>query len=220
MLHLDDDPNRDELDDFVRAFEQAYCRDGHAEIARFLPPREHPLYTTVLCELIRLDLEFGWEQGCPKALSEYQRVFPEIQRDRDALRAIAFEEDRMRRHAEESLSPNRSRRRDEGILGKGIGRLPQEGAPGQHARRRLSDGLERIDPGDPSVGDDDDGQSRRDGVERAALAYCDFRMRHDKGDIAALDSWCASFPGRVGHTRLFRDVHLSDLHRADRLRAA
>jgi hypothetical protein len=167
MLHLDDDPNRDELDDFVRAFEQAYSRDGHAEIAKFLPPRDHPLYATVLCELIRLDLEFGWEQGCPKTLSEYQRVFPELQRDREALRAIAFEEDRVRRLAEESLSPNRSRRRDAGILGKGIGRLPREGAPGQHARRRLSDGLERIDPGDPSVGDDDDGQSRRDGVERA-----------------------------------------------------
>jgi len=141
MLHLDDDPSRDELDDFVRAFEQAYSRDGHAEIAKFLPPRDHPLYATVLCELIRLDLEFGWEQGCPKTLSEYQRVFPELQRDRDSLRAIAFEEDRMRRFAEESLSPNRSRRRDEGVLGKGIGRLPREGAPGQHARRRLSDGL-------------------------------------------------------------------------------
>ena len=216
MLHLDDDPNRDELDDFVRAFEQAYSRDGHAEIAKFLPPRDHPLYATVLCELIRLDLEFGWEQGCPKTLSEYQRVFPELQRDRDALRAIAFEEDRVRRHAEESLSPNRSRRRDEGIPGKGIGRLPQEGAPGQHARGRLSDGLESMDPGDPSGGDDD-GQSRRNGVERAALAYRDFRMHHDEGDIAALDSWCASFPGRVGHARLFRDVHLSDPHMADRL---
>ena len=132
MLHLDDDPNRDELDDFVRAFEQAYSRDGHAEIAKFLPPRDHPLYATVLCELIRLDLEFGWERGCPKTLSEYQRVFPELQRDRDALRAIAFEEDRVRRHA-------RARRRialadaTRGFSARGSagcrGRAPQANTP-------------------------------------------------------------------------------------------
>src|SRR5256885_1637687 len=153
MLHLDDDPNRDELDDFVRAFEQAYSREGHAEIAEFLPPRDHSLYATVLCELIRLDLEFGWEHGCPKTLLEYQRLFPELQRDRDALRAIAFEEDRVRRYAEEDLSPNHSRRRDDRILGMGVGWLPQEGGPGQQARGPLSDGSGRIEPGDPSVGD-------------------------------------------------------------------
>ena len=173
MLHLDDDPNRDELDDFVRAFEQAYSRDGHAEIATFLPPRDHPLYATVLCELIRLDLEFGWEQGCPKSLSEYQRNFPELERDRDALRAIAFEEDRVRRHAEESPSPNRSRLRHEGILGKGMVRLPQEGAPGQHARGLLSDGSGRIDPGDRPVGDD--GQARRRGGDGRP---CVLRLSH------------------------------------------
>ncbi len=215
-LRFDDDPHRDELDDFVRAFELAYSRNGRAEIAEFLPPPDHSLYAAVLCELIRLDLEFGWERGCPKALSEYQRAFPELEHDRDGLRAIAFEEGRLRRQAEESRSLNGSRRSDEGIFAKGIGQWQQEGTTGQQARSHFSDDLRRIDPRDPSLREDD-GQTRRDGVERAALAYHDFRRHHDKGDIIALDSWCVSFPGRVDHARLFRDVHLSNPHLADRL---
>ena len=57
-------------------------------------------------------------------------------------------------------------------------------------------------------------------MERAALAYRDFRLRHDEGDTTALESWCASFSGSVDHARLFRDVHLSDPRAADRLAAA
>src|SRR5689334_15225997 len=156
MWHLDHDSHRDELDDLVRAFEQAYSRDGQAEITEFLPRRDHSLYAAVLCELIRLDLEFGWERGCPKSLEEYQRIFPELQHDRDALRAIAFEEDRLRRQAQAGPSPDRSSRREEGSFLEGKGPLSQEGArvgpdQGHPSDGWSSDGLGTVDPGDSPI---------------------------------------------------------------------
>ena len=63
MVRTCEDSGREELDDFVREFELAYARDGRAEIAEFLPPRGHPLRETLLRELIRVDLEYGWETG-------------------------------------------------------------------------------------------------------------------------------------------------------------
>ena len=214
MVRLGCDPNRDELDEFVRAFEQAYSRNGHAEIAEFLPPCDHDLHATVLCELIRLDLEFGWERGCPKTLSEYQRVFPELEHDRDGLRAIAFEEDRLRRRAEEespcagAVLPTRR-----GDAGEAIGWLPQGG--GSTKTPRDISATARAARPEGSIHRQRRWPSRHDGVERAALAYRDFRRHHDEGDIAALESWCASFPA-AGPARLFRDVHLSDPRGADR----
>ena len=221
MLPIENDPNRDELDDLVRAFEQAYSRGGHAEITEFLPPRDHCLYGAVLCELIRLDLEFGWERGCPKDLEEYQRVFPELQHDCDALRAIAFEEDRLRRHAQTRPSPDRSSRRHDGLFLEGEGGRSPEGdpvrrAPGHMRDDLASDGLGKIVPGDSPIRDND-GSGRREEMQRAALAYRDFRRHHAEGDLVALDSWCASSSDLVGHARLFQDVHRSDPRLADRL---
>jgi len=106
-----DNTDRDELDNFVRAFEVAHARDGRAEIAEFLPPRNHPLYAVVLCELIRVDLEFGWEWGCPKSLTEYQRAFPNSGQSRRTCGRSAFEESRLRRQSEERAPPVGSRRR-------------------------------------------------------------------------------------------------------------
>ncbi len=129
MSSLDGDPNRDELDDFVRAFELVYLRTGQAEIAEFLPARDHSLYATVLCELIRIDLEFGWERGRPKTLSEYLRAFPELEHDREGLRAIVFEENRLHRQAEERTSPDGSRRREAVISVEGERRVATGGRP-------------------------------------------------------------------------------------------
>jgi serine/threonine protein kinase/Flp pilus assembly protein TadD len=100
------DDGRDELDDFVRAFEEAYQHRGGADPAAFLPPRGHPLHRDVLRELVRVDLEFGWERGCPKTLDAYQRDFPELIADHDGLREIAFEEYRLRRQAGQAPSPD------------------------------------------------------------------------------------------------------------------
>src|SRR6516225_2965409 len=72
----------DEVDAYVWAFERAYADWGGADPAAFLPPSDHPLHSTVLRELVRVDLEYGWDRGCPKELDEYQRSFPVLARDR------------------------------------------------------------------------------------------------------------------------------------------
>ena len=78
------DPIREELDDYVRAYEEAYARDGHASILEFLPPAV-PLRAPVLRELIRVNLEYGWGRGC-RALSYYREAFPELLGDEVGLR--------------------------------------------------------------------------------------------------------------------------------------
>jgi serine/threonine protein kinase/tetratricopeptide (TPR) repeat protein len=100
-----------ELDGFLAAYEAAQQRDRQADLAEFLPRPDHPLYQAVLCELIRLDLEYGWERGGPRPLDEYQRRFLELARDRESLRAVAFEEYRLRRYAGENPSPDEYRQR-------------------------------------------------------------------------------------------------------------
>ncbi len=92
------------LDAYVRAFENAYAERGEADPSDFLPPEGDPLRSAVLRELLRVDLEFGWERGRPKNLAEYQRVFPALKADVDGLRQIAFEEYRLRGLAGEDPS--------------------------------------------------------------------------------------------------------------------
>ena len=94
----------DELDDYVRAFELAHARRGEADPAAYLPPTGHPLRAAVLRELVRVDLEYGWERGRPRDLSEYLITFPALAADSDGLREIAFEEYRLRRQAGQCAS--------------------------------------------------------------------------------------------------------------------
>src|SRR5262249_17944346 len=100
-----------EVDAYVWAFERAYADWGGADPAAFLPPSDHPLHSTVLRELVRVDMEYGWDRRCPKDLDEYLRAFPALSRDRDALGGLAFEEFRPRRQAGEDPSPDEYERR-------------------------------------------------------------------------------------------------------------
>jgi eukaryotic-like serine/threonine-protein kinase len=59
-------------------------------------------------------------------------------------------------------------------------------------------------------------QGPLDPLEATALAFK--KMRQGQGTLeTTLDSWCLSFPGQQEHARLFRDLHRSDPHAADRL---
>ena len=62
--------------------------EGPADLADFLPPRDHPLYLEVLRELVRVDLELSWKHGHPSALEAYRRRFPELFQDRTSVNAI------------------------------------------------------------------------------------------------------------------------------------
>jgi len=98
-------PERADLDEFIQAFESARARDEQIDLTAFLPSPEHPLYHRVLRELIRVDLEYGWELDRPKSLEEYQQSFPELFGDPQSVGEIAFEEYRLRQQAGENPDP-------------------------------------------------------------------------------------------------------------------
>jgi serine/threonine protein kinase/Tfp pilus assembly protein PilF len=99
MTGPDLNPRWRSLDEIVEAFESAQAERGEAELADFLPPREHPQYLAVFCELVRVDLELRWGRGEPRSLADYRGLFPELLADPASERAIAFEEERLRRRA-------------------------------------------------------------------------------------------------------------------------
>lgn len=100
----------DDLDAIVEAYESARTR-GPANLSEFLPDTGHELYATVLRELVRLDLEYGWKQGRPRRLEEYQRDFPVLFQERAAVQELAFEEYRLRCQGGESPSQFEYQRR-------------------------------------------------------------------------------------------------------------
>src|SRR5260370_31942934 len=95
------------LDYYVQACEEAWPRQGQMDVnylCHFLPNRDDPLYLTVLCELVRVDLDHAWHHGEPRTLEDYQALFPELFNDAEGLREIAFEEFRLRRRAGQEVS--------------------------------------------------------------------------------------------------------------------
>jgi eukaryotic-like serine/threonine-protein kinase len=111
MIRPAHEPGESGVDPFVDAYEAAQARDGHAEPADFLPDPDDPLYPDVLCELIRVDLEYAWSRGQPRRLEAYRAEFPALFRDPDRLRLVAFEELRLRRQAGEDPCPSEYLRR-------------------------------------------------------------------------------------------------------------
>ncbi|HKB40911.1 MAG TPA: serine/threonine-protein kinase, partial [Gemmataceae bacterium] len=93
------------LNDFIERYEQAQARDGQADPAHFLPAPDDPLYLPALRELVRLDLEYGWQRGSPRSLDEYLQRFPLLLQDTDSRAEIAFEDYRLRCQAGQQPSP-------------------------------------------------------------------------------------------------------------------
>jgi eukaryotic-like serine/threonine-protein kinase len=104
-------PGGMELDDFVRAYEAAWACVERAELKAFLPERSHPLYRSVLREVVRVDLRFRWDRGQPIPLEEYRTSFPDIFSDREILHAITFEEYRLRSQRGVNVTPGEYERR-------------------------------------------------------------------------------------------------------------
>jgi eukaryotic-like serine/threonine-protein kinase len=90
------------INEAVEAFESTRVREGRADMDAFLPARTHQFYTDVLCELLRVDMEYSFDENRPKRLEDYERRFPEFLRDARRVREVAFEEYRLRLQAGES----------------------------------------------------------------------------------------------------------------------
>ncbi|MFC1758493.1 protein kinase [Planctomycetota bacterium] len=101
-----DEDLEERLNFFVEEFESARERLPDADVADFMPPDGDKYYLAVGAELLRVDLQFGWDQGTPLSLSDYQLRFPRILGDRDNRSDLAFEEYRMRRIAGEQVDPS------------------------------------------------------------------------------------------------------------------
>ncbi len=110
MIGSPDEKSWPSLDEVVEAYESARARDGRVDLGDFLPDQEHPEYLAILCELIRVELEYTWQHGRPVRLDDYRCRFPELFRDRRWIQELAFEEFRLRRQAGEDPSPLEYRR--------------------------------------------------------------------------------------------------------------
>jgi serine/threonine protein kinase/Tfp pilus assembly protein PilF len=111
MIELREEFKGSGVDPFVDAYELAQAREGPVDLAAFLPDPGHPLYPAVLCELVRIDLEFHWTRGRPVPLETYLSRFPALVHAPDLLRQAAFEEYRLRRQAGESPTADEYRSR-------------------------------------------------------------------------------------------------------------
>ncbi len=100
-----------ELAHRVEAFEAGLEVRPDADLARHLPPADHPLYLATLGELVRIDLERAWTNGRRKRVADYTCQFPAILATPALLAAVAFEEYRQRTGAGERVGPDEYRTR-------------------------------------------------------------------------------------------------------------
>lgn len=179
---------------FIEAYESAQAAHGTAQVSDFLPPPEHPLFSQVLRELIRVELEYGWQRGRPESLEHYQDAFPQLRSQREALTEIAFEEYRLRAQAGDVVSPQEYQER----FGVDTTNWPTPCAEafGRHAQAADYD------------------------LSRVALAYHDVRNALGVDGGAHLADWMKSLPPDSGPARLFHDLHESHPDVAARLATA
>src|SRR5437763_745876 len=118
-----------ELDRRLDAFEAAQRGAGEADLARFLPPAGHPDYLTVLRELVRVDLEYGWSRGVPAPVDAYFARFPALAGDAEGRRLVVFEEYRQRCEAGQSPDAGEYVRRY-GVHPLGLDAAPPAGDDG------------------------------------------------------------------------------------------
>jgi serine/threonine protein kinase/tetratricopeptide (TPR) repeat protein len=197
------------VDDVVEAYESDRAGGGRVDIAEFLPGAGHPEYLAILCELIRVDLEYSWQDRRPNRLDHYRERFPELFGDSRWVQEIAFEEFRLRRQAGEDPSPLEYRRRFgahtldwpssflDSLEGDSEGAAPDRGRP-----------LPLSDPG-----------PIEDSVASAAAAYRDFRQRAP-GSPEGLGALFASRQVPRESAELFGDLDHADPKAADRLALA
>ncbi|MFO0806220.1 MAG: protein kinase [Gemmataceae bacterium] len=89
------------LDDFERRLQL----NAHARFEDALPPEADPQYVALATELIRLDMEYAWGRGEPRAPEHYLSACPALAHSTASIEALAFEDYRLRRLAGQSVSP-------------------------------------------------------------------------------------------------------------------
>jgi serine/threonine protein kinase/Tfp pilus assembly protein PilF len=194
------------IDTVVEEYESARSRGETVDLARFLPPCAHPQYLAILCELVRVDLEYSWQDGRPNRLDHYRNQFPELFGDQRRVQEIAFEEFRLRRQAGEDPSPLEYRRR------YGADTLDWPSSFLDSLEGEVEVGDRAAAPGDPEPR----GAAVAVGVSEAAAAYLEYRDSHAV-DPARMESVFTSRGVPPGAAELFRDLDRSDSNLGERL---
>lgn len=206
-------PDGNELDSFLKAFEAALASGQTVDLAAFLPPVEHPLRLHVLRELIRVEMEFGWSQGKPHRLSEYESRFPELFEDPESLEEVAYEEYRLRCLHGEPAFPLEYQSRFK--INTDTWPAPPDSTDGANGSRRSGPVAEalpqtwRLPPA-----------SREGELREAAVAYAAFRLGDPNQDSVQLEAWCQAFQVGRDYVEIFREAHEGDPRAACRLAQA
>jgi eukaryotic-like serine/threonine-protein kinase len=197
-------PSSDILSEYIEAFEVAQNDHPDVELSRFLPARNHPLYGTVLRELVRVDLEYRWQRGHPRSLSDYRNEFPELFADVSGLEEIAFEEYRLRCQAGEPASPGEYAQR----FGIDTRAWPPYTPPATSATESRPNDSSAAASSAPSPSADDD-------LRKTARAYQAVRQWNPTGPQAELETALRSMTGSTAHAKLFSAVYGADPALAD-----
>jgi serine/threonine protein kinase/Tfp pilus assembly protein PilF len=200
-----------DLDDYVQAFEECWQRNGRAQLGEFLPDRSDPLYLKVLNELVRVDLDYGWQLGCPQSLSNYQAQFPQLFDNPQYRGVIAFEEYRLRRRAGQEVSPKEYQQR----FNVSTEDWPNRAETTNEDQHYLELGKTRQLPCAPEAADSSNGQE----LAEVSLAYQSF-FKNGLEPTTSLEGWCPSSEAKPEHVELFRDLHKADPQAAERFSEA
>ena len=189
------------IGEIVEAYEAALARDGAAALTDFAPRPDHPERLLILCELVRVDLEHQWQSGQPPPLEYYRELFPAVFEDPELVRAMAYEEFRLRQQAGEHPAPSEY-----------SGRFGLEGcewpvAPGSPSEDR------------PSQEGSDLVSGPADGMARAAAAYRAYRREGIEEDIK-LDLYFSSRHAPPECAELLQSLDRTAPHAAEQLAEA
>jgi serine/threonine protein kinase len=190
------------LGEYIEAYESALAHEGEVDVAEFAPPASHPNRLAVLCELVRVDLEYRWEQGRPLHLEHYRDRFPAVFEEPELVRTMAYEEYRQRQRAGETPALVDYRRR----FGVETDSWPPVRVGNEPAAESLRPRASPP-PYAPAEG--------VSGMERAASAYTDFRRQG--GGLDHLSSLLRSYQVPAEHAEFLRELDQSDPHAAERL---
>ena len=94
---------RVEISRALDQFEDACTGKTIPGIEGFLPEPTQPYYSTVLGELIRVDMDIRWGRKEPRKLREYVEKFPQIREDTISFSNVCYEDYRQRRLAGEDI---------------------------------------------------------------------------------------------------------------------
>jgi serine/threonine protein kinase/Flp pilus assembly protein TadD len=183
------------IDAFVEPFERDTARGVGGELRQYLPAVTHPNYLAVLRELVRVDLEYGWDCGRPTRVEEYLAAFPELQTDLSSLTAISFEEYRLRRRA--GQQPSLAEYRDRFGVDT-LGWQDWQTVEGTPAANCFA--------GPENPGENANGLFSSDDLESAAWVYLHRRRAASGSELHELASVLQGLPDSTEHTDFFLDL--------------